>query len=416
MIFKNYKSLSKTKLRRDALEILDCGIKAVLPGITVKKNINPDDLQNFNRIFVVGVGKCSLDAALALEKILKDKISSGIVMDIRPGKLKRLSVYAGTHPLPSAKNIQITRKIIRLLKTAKKQDLVIFLISGGGSALLCQPKNHTLAQEKALLRCLFRSGARIQEINIIRKHLSLARGGFLAKYAYPAKVISLILSDVPGSSLTTIASGPTVKDSTTKADARKIIKKYCKDDCCQALAKALIETPKNKKFFKNARNILVSSNKQALKAMVRKARALGFRPKIVTARLQGEASKIGLQIAKDLKQAKLKTALLYGGETTVKVKGQGRGGRNLELALSALRAIPREGLIISLASDGKDNTAYAGGICDIITKDKAIVLGLSFDDYLKKNNSFNFFRKTGQFLLTGPTGTNVSDLIVALKL
>jgi glycerate-2-kinase len=246
--------------------------------------------------------------------------------------------------------------------------------------------------------------------------LSLARGGFLAKYVYPAKVIALIFSDVPSNKLEFIASGPTIKDTTTVDDAKNILKKYKVESQIGFNIDFLIETPKQDKYFKNVENILFLSNKEALKAMADYARSLKYRAKIKTDQLKGEAQQIGRQIAFDIKKEKNKTVLIYGGETTVKIIGKGKGGRNQELALSALRFIDNNELVIAFASDGKDNSLVAGAIADIFTKKKAKKLNLDIEKYLANNDSYSFFQKTGDFVKTGDTGSNVSDLIIALKI
>ncbi|MHC4397696.1 MAG: glycerate kinase type-2 family protein, partial [Planctomycetota bacterium] len=373
-------------------------------------------LSEINRLIVVGVGKCSSDAAFAVEKILGSRISEGIVIDVSCTKsLKKIKPLEGDHPLPTEKNVNFTKQIIELLKGLKENDLVLFIVSGGGSTMLCQPQNFTCQQESGLVDYLIKTGATIQEINTIRKHISLARGGHLAKYAYPARAVSLIFSDVPGDSLEFIASGPTVKDSTTVQDAKKVFEKYKVREKSGFSPKNLIETPKEAKYFENVKNFLMVSNRTALKAMLAKASSLNFSTRIYTDSLTGEARLIGRQIAGDLEKVDGKTALLYGGETTVTVKGKGQGGRNQELALSALKFTNDKDLIISLASDGHDNTDSAGAICDIITKRNAKKLKLDIDKYLNDNDSYHFFKKTEDFIDTGHTGSNVMDLMVALK-
>jgi len=426
MKIRNFDALAKTHLRRLALEIAEIGLHAIDTKKVIQKNVRVEDnelfvaqekipLKSIKRIFVVGVGKCSLEAGAALEKILGERINGGIILDVREGKLQRIRTFTGTHPLPSIQNINATRQIIFLLSELKKDDLVIFIISGGGSTLLCQPLNLTYEDEAVLLKHLFKVGADIYETNTIRKHLSLARGGYLAKYAYPAKVISLIFSDVPGNKLEFVASGPTIKDTTTVKDAEKITKKYDLEKKCNFKTRELIETPKDKKYFENVKNILMVSNKIALEAMAKKAVEFDFKPKIVTANLTGEARDVGREIARHLNKIGSKNILLYGGETTVTIKNQGRGGRIQELCLSALRFIKEGRIIIGVASDGRDNTEFAGAIADALTKENAKNVGLDPEKHLEENDSYNFFSKTGDFVLTGDTGSNVSDLIIAIK-
>lgn len=361
---KNYKLLAKSKLRKDALDIAEAGLQAI---DTRKVILNADILKNLEakRIFVIAIGKCGLEASSALEEVLN--IYKGIALDVKEKKLKKIKSIKGTHPLPSKRNIKATRKIIKLLKTTKKDDLVLFVISGGGSTLLAERND-----EEDIMKELLKSGKDIYDINKIRKTLSSARAGGLAKYAYPSKVISLIFSDVPGDDISFISSGPTVQ--------------HDQED----------------KYFERVENILFVSNKLALRAMHRKARELGYDLEIKNTNLQGEARKIGPKI--------IDNPGLYGGETTVKVKGKGKGGRNQELCLSALSKIKRGQLILSIASDGIDNSKHAGAICDIITKES----GVRSQEYLENNDSFNFFKKTKDAIITGKTGSNVSDLIIIL--
>jgi glycerate-2-kinase len=341
---------------------------------------------------------------------------------VHEGTLQKITAYQGTHPLPSEQNVEATKKIIELLSGRDEKDLVIFVISGGGSTLLCQPRNHTCAEEAAIFKCLSAAGATIQELNTVRKHISLARGGFLAQYAYPARVISLIFSDVPGNNPEFIASGPTVRDTTSVAEAEKIMEKYgVREKCARLpggqglLPDILIETPKNEEYFRKVENILLVSNDVALGAMAEEAKKQGFSPQIVTDVMVGESRNVAGQILESLERSGPKTVLLYGGETTVTIKGDGRGGRNLELALAALKGIGEGELIMTLASDGRDNGEYAGAICDTITYEAAEKAGLDPEKFLADNDSYGFFGKAGNYILTGDTGSNVSDLVIAIK-
>lgn len=423
---KNFNKLAVSDLRKKALKIIEAGLEAIDTKKAINKQIflkkdnlivknKKISLKGIKRIFVVGIGKCSLDAAAVLEKKLKSRLSGGIVLDIKKGRLKKIKAYFGSHPLMSRRNVDATKKIIKLLSNLKKDNLVIFVISGGGSALLSQPQNFTFREEFAIVGHLLQSGADIKEINTVRKHLSLARGGYLTKYAYPAKVISLIFSDVIGSNLEFVASGPTMKDTTTLSEAESVLKKYNIWEKCGFPPIKLIETPKEEKYFKKVKNILLLSNNTALEAMKNEARSNGFKTKIMTNRLSGKAKDVATEIVEKLANEPSKTALIFGGETTVIVKGNGKGGRNQELSLTALKYIKENQLIISISSDGRDNTDHAGGICDIITKEKAKKKELDIKKYLENNDSYSFFKKTGDYLKTGDTGSNVSDLIIAIK-
>jgi len=421
MIIKNYEQLAISDLRKDALSIVDAGLDAINTPAVIRKMVsvenqkllidgNAFDRINNQRVYVVGVGKCALDACTELEKILGDSIVAGIVVDVRPGTLLRLKTFTGSHPYPTEKNVDATAEIIQMLKDCRQDDLVLFVISGGGSTLLCQPDNMTCLDEEKLLRTLFSKAATIEEINLIRKHLSLARGGFLAKYAFPAKSVALIFSDVPGNDLTAIASGPTVFDPTTISDAKKVLLKYGISDIS-----GLVETPKDPGLFSQVKNILVVSNQVALNAMNNKGAELGYKVKIVTNELLGEAREVGADITERINGEPSKTLLLYAGETTVTILGNGQGGRNQELVMGALNKINDDSLVISLASDGRDNGDHAGAISDVRTMEKVRSFNLNSDEFLSHNDSFNFFAKTGDYILTGPTGSNVSDLVLALK-
>lgn len=424
MKIKNFKELARTDLRKKTLEIIEAGFEEIDTASTVKRLVRFDkkrnqitfqgktfSLEKMKRVFVVGIGKCSLEAVSVLEKILGKRIDGGIVLDVRKASLKRVKALAGDHPFPSEKNIRKTRRIIDFLKKTEKDDLVIFVISGGGSTLICQPEGFKREEEIVIVKELFRKGATIQEINTIRKHISSARGGYLAYYAYPSSVVSLIFSDVPGDDIQFVASGPTVLDQTSVKDAERVLNKYN-----IAFDRAnIIETPKEKKYFRKVRNFLVISNAIALEAMRKKAKELGLSPVIKTIRLEGEARKIGKKAVKELRRSRGKRAFLYGGETTVTIRGKGKGGRNQELALSALRSIGDNEIVASVASDGWDNTDFAGAVVDRLTALKAKEMGLLPDDFLKNNDSYNFFKKVGDFIETGHTGSNVADFVLAVR-
>ena len=282
--------------------------------------------------------------------------------------------------------------------------------------MLCQPRDLTCYDEAAILKCLFSSGADIYQINAIRKHISLARGGHLARYAYPAKAVSFIFSDVPGDNLEFVASGPTILDTTTSRQAQEILDKYNVNAVCKLPNFNFVETPKQDTYFANVKNILASSNKFALDAMAAKAKELGFSPQIVSSNLNGAADKVAAEIVAKLDSSPKKTALFYGGELTVDLgQKRGTGGRNQELVLLALGGIKSDSVILAAASDGRDNTDFAGAIGDYLTAEKSAKMNLDKDQYLKEHDSFNFFMQTGDYLMTVVTGSNVSDLIIALK-
>lgn len=427
MKIKNISQLATSELRKAALDIAEAGLEAIDTTAVVSRYIKivndtlfvrerQFSLDQIDRLFVVGVGKCSFETARALESVLGDRIAGGIVFDVRcDDSLKHIKTCVGTHPFPSEGNVDVTREIIELLRGLTSRDLVLVIISGGGSTLLCQPSNFTCFEEAELVQCLFKAGATIQELNTVRKHLSSARGGWLAQYAYPARVVSMVFSDVPGNNLEYIASGPTVLDTTTIADARRIFEKYHVKESCGLGEEGFIETPKDHKYFQWVEHVLFLSNEDALRAMAEKAANYGYAATIRTTCLEGEARMVGPHIVDALRTRPSKTALLYGGETTVKVFHPGKGGRNLELALSTIPYVQEGELILTLASDGRDNTDFAGALADVETHKKTIRRGLDVEQSLLENDSYHFFEKVGDYIITGHTGSNVSDLIVALK-
>jgi len=426
-VIRNFDDLAVTRECHDALMIVEAGLAAINTGKVIKENVRLTNNQlcvtsqicsvmETARIFVVAVGKCAVAASLALEEILADRLTAGIALDVKTPAictLKKIRCFGGTHPLPSNQNIEYTREIVKLLTSLTKDDLVVVVVSGGGSTLLCLPKTGTCLEERAVVEVLLRAGATIQEINTVRKHLSLARGGQLAKHAYPAQVLGLIFSDVPGDDFSFIASGPTVKDETTTAEAKNILVKYAVLRTCGFEHCGLIETPKDDRYFERVTNILLVSNQIALEAMENEAQTLGYIAQIVTRELTGEARVMGEAWAKRARAPK--SCLLAGGETTVTVNNKlGQGGRNQELVLGALPYLPDNVTIISLASDGRDNSEVAGAIGNAVFFHQAVAHRLVPVDYLRDNNSYNFFAAVGGQIFTGHLDSNVSDLLVLL--
>lgn len=422
----NRKELSVTSLRADSLEILNAGLVSIDTKVAVRELLEWDEenktlcigeiktcFSDFERIFVVAIGKCAVAASEALEELLGDNITGGIVLDVASGNFKKLSSKVGTHPLPSETNVNATNEIISLLEGATERDLVLAVVSGGGSALLSSPYKTDYGVLAQITSALMKAGANIYELNTVRKHLSNVQGGGLAKIAYPARIIGLIFSDVIGNDISMIASGPLSKDSTTTAEAVAILEKYGVLEVCSLPDCELIETPKEEKFFQNVSLFLAVDNNKALEAMRNKAEELGYRAEVRSSALSGEASDVG----KALVQEKLdsRQAILFGGETTVTVRASGRGGRNSELALSALEYVGEDKLLISAASDGHDNTDIAGGIADSVTKKKAEEFGLDPKKFIEENNSYEFWIKVGSDIKTGKTGSNVADLILLLS-
>lgn len=431
---QNFETLAGNDLRRDALLIAEAGYAAIDVGAALGSKLRfkhdelrfvevkpPHDGVIYNlhgrRIFFVGVGKCAFAAARAIEDLFDNRLAGGIALDVSPleGRpLEKIETYTGTHPLPSDANELASRRIIEFLSGLREDDFVIMFISGGGSTLLClHDAPMTCTDEGELFKELSARGAPIQDINIVRKHTSLARGGALAAAAYPAEIISLIVSDVPGDDIAFVASGPTVLDSSTVADAEDVLAKH---GVVSPAGIALVETPKDEKYFKRVTNILFLSGGDALSAMHDEAVRREYDVTIADDRFTGEARDLGRDIVKKLHFSPERTALLYAGESTVNLgETFGNGGRNQEMALAALEYLNPDELILPFASDGHDNSDHAGAIADATTRSHAREHALSIPKYLEAHRSYDFFKATGDALVTGYTGSNVSDLIVALK-
>lgn len=419
-LINNFRELATNKLRGDFLEVLEQGILGIHPKVILKNKINLEDdilkiedksfdLKNFKNIYVVGIGKTSGASCRILEEIIGDRISAGYCIDTHLERnLKTIVQIIGTHPYISKKNFSFSKAVVSTLEKTDKNDLVITVISGGGSALFCYPYETECVVGEKLFENLTRNGAHISEINIIRKHLSSVKGGGLAKIIYPATLISFIFSDVPGNDLSLIASGPTVKDSSTTDDAKNILRKYNID----SENINWIETPKDAKYFQDISNFLVCRNIDALNLMRDFLLKKGYKARLYKDDFQMEARSAGKFL---LGQTQGDEVLLTGGETFVKIKGSGKGGRNLEVTLGALENLKKDEFIISFASDGIDNTDSAGAIGDIETLEKSKKLGLSISNYLDNNDSYNFFEKTKNLIFTGPIEVNVSDIILTYK-
>ena len=435
-IIKNFDILASSPLRRQALQIAEAGLEAINTRIAVRRTVAYDArgqvmrvggkkyrLQDFDRVVCVGFGKAAYDAVSELQAMLAGRISCGFVIDLKEGDLGNIVCKIGTHPYPTKVNIEATRQLLAMLSSCTEKDLVLCVVSGGGSALLCSPRDLTCEQEVAIIAGLTVKGAAIQELNTVRKHISTVKGGQLAKMMYPATVISLIFSDVPGDDVSMVASGPTVLDATTARDAKAIIDKY------DVLATAglpscnLIETPKDEKYFRKVNNVLAVSARQALLAMKDRAEELGYDVAIFSDHYQGQARDLASVIVNTGRPAPLRRfwsgsprqVLLGAGESTVKILGKGEGGRNQEMALAALPLLAERQVLVCVASDGHDNTDAAGAIVDQPIAARAKALGLDPGFYLNNNDSYHFFQDTGGLLMTGLTGANVSDFFVLLS-
>jgi len=422
-IIKNLDSLATTPLREDALGILEAGLQAIrtddalhrvvkLGGSTLTVGDRSYDLTQYERVLVLGIGKAALDAAAALEDILNDHITDGVIIDTRTKGLKYMQSLVGTHPLPSEQNIEATKEALALLQNTSKDDLVIIIVSGGGSTLLCQPYGISVQELADVTQSLMKKGAPIEEVNTVRKHLSSVHGGQLAEMAAPATVIGLIFSDIPTNDISLVASGPTFLDTSTVADAKAVLSRYG-ITLEEKSVSPFKETPKDPSLFSSVHNQIVVSNQLAAEAMLAAATSLKYNTRLYATDIQGEAREVGAMLANLPKENEV---IIACGETTVTVTGNGQGGRNQELALSALLDIPESTLVISCASDGVDNnTPVAGAIADSEAKAQAQSLSLTPKDFLETNDSYSFFKKVGTTIDTGKTGTNVADLMIAIR-
>ena len=428
MKIQNFDQLATTDARRALLSIAEAGYEAIDTAAVMARELRRDgdilsvggeriDLAATGKLVFIAVGKCAADAAAAADRVVGDRIALGVAVDVKEcPEIPHFRTFRGTHPLPSDENMRAAEAIVGALAGLAENDLVIFVVSGGGSTLLFLPEDRASREEVPIMNALIDAGATIQEINIIRKHLSYARGGNLAKDAYPARVVALIFSDVVGDDLSSIASGPTVKDATTVEDAMRVLEKYDVLKLCGLEKCGLIETPKDDGYFRNVSNVLVVSNRHALEAMKEEATALGFAAEIRGSDLVGEADDAGRMLADAIHAAPAHTALLWAGETTVTVHDpNGRGGRNLALAASALRFVKDDEAILSFASDGRDHGPFAGAIADAGTRKAALDVGVDTEAFRIADDTYALFEKIGNYMMTGDTGSNVSDLMIALK-
>ena len=396
-------------------------------------------LSQFRRVLVIGGGKATAGMALETERILGGWVTGGSVnipAYTHPWpKSSSIDFNPASHPIPSEQGVRGVEKMLELLGQPSEKDLVVCLISGGGSALMPLPSlGLRLSDKQKTTQLLLKSGARIDQINAVRKHLSDIKGGRLAEKLYPATVVSLIISDVVGDRLESIASGPTVPDSTTYSDAYNVlndrglwhrIPRSVRNHIIEGRNGRLPETPKEgSEIFKRAYNFLIGTNTEPCRAAARVLKRRGYRTLILSTRIQGEANDVGKMmsgIVSSIRENRLPisppAAIVAGGETTVTVRGKGRGGRNQELVLSAalsIRGFPKM-LISSSGTDGMDGpTRAAGAVADGSTVERGLRKSLDADAYLRENNSHEFFKKLKDLIVTGPTGTNVNDILIAI--
>jgi len=439
---------SLMELRAHARGIFMAGVKSADPVDGIKTNVRLHDdylqiadrnyrLANIRNILVVGCGKAAAKMAIAIEDLLGDRVSGGIVV-VKYGyalSLERIKVVEAGHPIPDEAGVDGARQIIELVRTAGENDLVLFLISGGGSALLPGPADGlTLAEKQRTTQMLLQSGATIQEVNAVRKHISKLKGGRFAKLVAPANCVSLILSDVIGDSLEAIASGPTVADSTTYGDCLEIVRRYgLTDKTPHAVVNllrrgaegAIDETPKpSDAIFHKVQNVIIGSNRAALNGAERQAETFGYQTRVLSSSVEGESLTVAKSHAALVKEIagsgqplRRPACVISGGETTVTIRGDGLGGRNQEFALAA--AVEIDGLdgviVLSGGTDGTDGpTDAAGAIVDASTVQRGRARGLDAAAFLARNDSYHFLKATDDLLITGPTFTNVMDLQVML--
>lgn len=434
--------------RQNAVDIFQAGLQAVAPGAAIKKFCQLDNevlsvagqsypLNQFNKIFVLGAGKAGASMAKAIEEIIGNRITAGLitVKYDHLEKLNKIKIREAGHPVPDQNGFEAAQEIYQLATSADENTLVLCLLSGGGSALLPLPVTGvTLEDKQKTTRALLACGATIHEINAIRKHLSIIKGGGLARAVYPATLITLILSDVIGDDLDSIASGPCVPDSKTFSDCKAILTKYSIMDEIppevlnhieSGIDGNVAETPKaGQEFFKKTQNVIVASNFNALLRAKEKAEELGYNALLLSSMIEGETRDVAanhIAIAREVQlhgyPLQQPACLLSGGETTVRIQGTGKGGRSQEFTLAA--AIKMEGMdtitVLCAGTDGSDGpTDAAGAIADEKTLPRAEAVSLDPQEYLDNNDSYHFFDKLGDLYKIGPTNTNVMDLRIIL--
>jgi glycerate-2-kinase len=436
-------------LKDGLFQIIDSAIKSVKPDQLIPRKVILEgsyliidtykyDLNRYEKIYVVGTGKASATMAFELEKLIGTKISNGIVSTKygHSTPCNKIRIIESGHPVLDENGLRAGDEILKLVKEADENDLVICLLSGGGSSLLEKlPDEITLSELQSVFRALLKCGANIEEMNVVRRHLSKIKGGLLAEAIYPATSVSLILSDVINDPLEAISGGVTSPDPSTFQDALNIIAKYkIKDQIPENVIKyismgtqgRISETIKTgNKIFEKVTNIILGNNKEALIIAKEKAESLGFNVLIHSDNIQGEARDIGklaANIAKEIFKKNLPiskpSCVLIGGETTVKIVGTGKGGRNQELVLSAMIEMNDSEfnyIIASCGTDGTDGpTDAAGAIASKEIWQRSKELDISPLPFMWNNDSYTFFEKTGGLIITGPTGTNVMDIIIIL--
>ncbi len=436
------------EMRQDAIQIFDAGLRAVAPDLAIRSHCriiandlivdqNLFPLDQFENIYLVGTGKAAATMAKTMEQLLENRIRDGCII-VKYGHdlpLSHIRTYQAGHPIPDENGVKGAMVIRDIVVKAGPKDLIICLISGGGSALMPLPaEGISLFDKQETTRNLLECGARIHEVNAIRKHLSQLKGGQLARLAYPSTILTLILSDVVGDDLETIASGPTAPDPSTFKECLDIIHRYGLSEKLppavvnhinHGLTSKCLETPKQiNTAFGNVSNIIIGNNHQAVLAAETQAQKMGYNCLILSTLIEGETRDVARVHAAIARETVLSdrpipkpACLISGGETTVKLRGLGKGGRNQEFALAAAIEIHKKGniVILSCGTDGTDGpTEAAGAISDASTVMRAQKNRIDPQEFLDNNDSYHFFKELNDLIITGPTQTNVMDLRVIL--
>ena len=436
-------------LRSDARAIFEAALRAADPRLAVERVLarrgerlllNELPIFDFTRgkLTVIGAGKAGAPMAQAVEEIVKPDDYLGAV-NVKYGHIaptEFILLYEAGHPLPDENTLRYTHSLVSLLEEQTENDLVLCLFSGGGSALMeYLVDGITLADLRVFTNELLRCGATIYEINALRKHISRVKGGQIARLAQPARVVSLILSDVLGSPLDVIASGPTAPDSSTFADCLAIVEKYqlretfprsILEHYTRGARGEIAETPKtDDPLFARVTNVIIADNQIACDAAANAARSRGYHVNLLSTQMQGKAREIGRELGNMAREGenerwsdREKRCWLGGGEPTVKLRGNGKGGRAQELTLAAAIEIDgaEEIVVMSAGTDGTDGpTDAAGAIADNTTLSRARALGLDARAFLENNDAYHFFAALNDLVITGPTNTNVNDLMIVLR-
>jgi glycerate-2-kinase len=430
-------------MRRHALGILEAGLRAVDPEQALRDSVRREnhilrigeleiDLNRYEALRLLAFGKAAPAMARALLRLVE--VREGLMVTDREVQVEGVRVMRGGHPLPDERSLRSGEQALRLAGRCGPRDLLVVLVSGGGSSML-EASELSAEDLKATTNLLLRCGADIRDLNTVRKHLSLLKGGQLAiaASARGGEVVTLSVSDVVGDDPSLIASGPTVPDPTTFADAKGVLQRHGLWESVPEAVRRRIsggvrgripETPKpGHEAFERTQYFIIADNEDACRAASEEARRLGYQSMILTTRLQGEAREVArvmTSIAISVQDSGIPlgepAAIIAGGETTVTVRGKGRGGRNQELVLASVSALHRRSVVLlSCGTDGVDgSTEAAGAVADGESLTRAEALGMDPAVYLAENNSYEFFKRLGDVIVTGPTGTNVMDLQVVL--